>query len=284
MLQRSPTYFVSGRNANDLADTLRELEIPEEWVHEIVRRKILKDQATIARRAFTEPEVLRKELLAGVRAHLPPDFDVDKHFTPRYQPWRQRIAFVPDGDLFRCVREGKASVATDEIETFTEAGIQLKSGEVLEADVVVTATGFNLNVLGDVGFSIDGRPLDFSSTVGWHGTMFTGVPNMAWVFGYFRASWTLRADLISDFVCRLLAHMDELGVRQVTPRLRPEDEGMPLKPWFDLDNFNPGYVLRGAHLMPKQGDRLPWRHTQDYWSDRGDLPAADLDDGTLAYE
>jgi cation diffusion facilitator CzcD-associated flavoprotein CzcO len=284
MLQRSPTYFMCGRNANELADTLRELQIPEEWIHEIVRRKILKDQAAIARRAFSEPEVLKKELIAGVRAHLPPDFDVEKHFTPRYQPWRQRIAFVPDGDLFRAVREGKASVATDEIDAFTETGIRLKSGELIEADVVVTATGFDLCVLGDVAFTIDGRPLAFADTVTWHATMFTGVPNMAWVFGYFRASWTLRADLISDFVCRLLRHMDELGVTQVTPRLRPQDEGMPLKPWFDLDNFNPGYVLRSAHLMPKQGDRLPWRHTQDYWNDRGDLPAADLDDGSLVYE
>lgn len=284
MLQRSPTYFMTGRNANELADTLRELEIKEEWVHEIVRRKILKDQARIARRAFEEPEALAQELIAGVRAHLPADFDVERHFTPRYQPWRQRIAFVPDGDLFRAVREGKASVVTDEIETFTETGIRLKSGETLEADVVISATGFDLSVLGDISFTIDGRPLDFGDTVTWHGTMFTGVPNMAWVFGYFRASWTLRADLISDFVCRLLRHMDERHATRVTPTLRAADADMPLKPWFDLDNFNPGYVLRGAHLMPRQGDRLPWRHTQDYWNDRGDLPAADLDDGTLAFD
>ncbi len=284
MLQRSPTYFITGRNAHDLADILRDLDIKEEWIHEIVRRKILKDQATVAKRAFEEPEALAKELIAGVRAVLPEGYDVERHFTPRYQPWRQRIAFVPDADLFRAVREGKASVATDEIETFTEDGILLKSGETLPADVVVTATGFDLSVLGDIEFSIDGQPLAFGDSVTWHGTMFTGVPNMAWVFGYFRASWTLRADLISDFVCRLLQHMDARKATRVVPALRPEDAEMPLKPWFDLDNFNPGYVLRGAHLMPRQGDRLPWRHTQDYWNDKGDLPAADLDDGSLRFD
>jgi cation diffusion facilitator CzcD-associated flavoprotein CzcO len=284
MLQRSPTFFITGRNANELADMLRELEIPEEWVHEIVRRKILKDQATFTRRAVEEPEIVKAELLAGVRKYLGDDFDVGKHFTPRYRPWRQRIAFIPDGDLFKGIAEGKAAVVTDEIETFTEAGIRLKSGETLEADVVVTATGFNLNVLGDIAFTIDGKPLVFSDTVTWRGTLFTGVPNMAWVFGYFRASWTLRADLIADFVCRLLKHMAARGAAVVTPRLRAEDRGMALAPWVDPENFNPGYLMRGMHLLPRQGDRLPWRHTQDYWSEKDELPAADLDDGTLAYE
>jgi cation diffusion facilitator CzcD-associated flavoprotein CzcO len=284
MLQRSPTYFIAARNANELADTLRDLEIPEEWIHEIVRRKILKDQQTFARRAFEEPEVVKKELLAGVRAVLGSDSDVEKHFTPKYRPWRQRIAFVPDGDIFRGIRSGKASVVTDEIESFTQTGILLKSGRALEADVIVTATGFNLNVLGDIAFTIDGKPLVLSDTVGYLGTMFSGVPNLAWVFGYFRASWTLRADLIADFVCRLLAHMDRRGAGVVTPTLRAQDKDMELQPWVDPENFNPGYLMRGMHLLPRQGDRPPWRHTQDYWSERDTLPLVDLDDGTLVYE
>ncbi len=284
MLQRSPTYFATGRNANELADTLRELEIDESWIHEIVRRKILHDQATITRMSFEDPDALRQELFKGVRQYLGEDYEVEPHFAPRYRPWRQRVAFIPDGDLFRAIADGKASVVTDEIDTFTETGLALQSGDTLDADIVVTATGFNLSVLGDIEFSIDGRPLDFSATVGYRGTMFTGIPNMAWVFGYFRASWTLRADMIADFVCRLLQHMDEQGAAVVTPRLRDSDADMGLLPWVDPENFNPGYLMRSIHLMPKQGDREPWLHTQDYWSDKDELAAADLEDGCLAFE
>ena len=284
MLQRSPTYFITGRNAIVLADELRELGINEEWIHEIVRKKILHDQAVFTRRSFTEPEVVKQELLAGVRAYLGPDYDVDTHFTPRYRPWRQRIAFIPDGDLFQGVRAGQASVVTDEIDRFTQTGILLKSGKVLEADIIITATGFNLNVLGDIDFTIDGTPLVFSDTVTYRGMMFTGVPNMAWVFGYFRASWTLRADLVGDFVCRLLNHMKEKGARKVTPALRPEDRDMPLLPWIDPENFNPGYLMRGMHLLPKRGDKPEWQHTQDYWTEKDQFPAANLDDGTFVYE
>ena len=204
MLQRSPTYFRTGRNAIELAETLRQLQVKEEWIHEIVRRKILFEQDTFTRRSFTEPEVVKQELLGGISAVLGPDYDIDTHFTPRYRPWRQRIAFVPDADLFQAIKSGKASVVTDEIERFTENGILLKSGQSLDADIIVTATGFNLNVLGDIAFAIDGKPLDFAETVTYRGMMFTGIPNMAWVFGYFRASWTLRTDLVADFVCRLL--------------------------------------------------------------------------------
>ena len=264
MLQRSPTYFRTGRNA--IADELRELGIDETWIHEIVRRKILRDQAVFTERTFNEPETVKRELLAGVRAYLGPDYDVDTHFTPRYRPWRQRLAFIPDGDLFQGIAAGKASVVTDEIERFVETGILLKSGKVLEADIVVTATGFDLNVLGDIAFTIDGEPLVFSDTVTYRGMMFTGVPNMAWVFGYFRASWTLRADLVADFVCRLLNHMKAKGARKVTPALRPEDKYMPLLPWIDPENFNPGYLMRGMHLLPKRGDKPEWQHTQDYWN------------------
>jgi|KBSMisStandDraft_5_1062788.scaffolds.fasta_scaffold11724_5 cation diffusion facilitator CzcD-associated flavoprotein CzcO len=285
MLQRSPTFYITGRNANDLADTLRQLDIPSEWTHEIVRRKVLFDQAAFIRRCATEPEAVRTDLLNGVRAALGSSFEaeVDKHFSPRYRPWQQRIAFVPNADLFKSIREGKATVVTDHIETFTERGIQLKSGQVLEADVVVSATGFNLSVLGDIRFSVDGQPLDFGETVTWRGAMFTGVPNMAWVFGYFRASWTLRADLVSALICRLLTHMDALGTRFVVPALRPQDDSMALKPWVDPENFNPGYLIRGVGLLPRQGSHAPWLHSQDYWTEKEELPVADLDDGTLVY-
>jgi len=283
VLQRSPTYFIPGRNKIEIADTLRELGISEDWIHEIVRRKILFDQATFTRRSMSEPEVVKQELLAGVRAHLGPDANLDPHFTPSYRPWRQRIAFVPDGDLFKAIASGKASVVTDEIDRFTEQGIRLKSGETLEADIVVTATGFNLNVLGDIAFSIDGKPLDFAETVTYRGMMFTGVPNMAWVFGYFRASWTLRADLVADFVCRLLSHMKQNGHRSVVPTLRPEDRDMALLPWIDPENFNPGYLMRGMHLLPKRGDKPEWQHSQDYWTEKDQFPAIDLDDPAFVY-
>jgi cation diffusion facilitator CzcD-associated flavoprotein CzcO len=284
MLQRSPTYFRTGRNAIPIADELRALGIDETWIHEIVRRKILYEQAAFTHRTFTEPEAVKGELLAAARECLGPEYDVETHFTPRYRPWRQRLAFIPDADLFEAIRSGKASVVTDEIERFTQTGIRLKSGRLLEADVIVTATGFNLNVLGDIDFAVDGRPLVFSDTVTYYGMMFTGVPNLAWVFGYLRASWTLRSDLVAGFVCRLLRHMQEKGARRVTPRLRREDAGMPLQPWIDPENFNPGYVMRGLHLLPKRGDRPPWQHTQDYWSEKDVIPAIDLADAALVYE
>ena len=284
MLQRSPTYFRTGRNAVEIADELRELDIDETWIHEIVRKKILHDQAVFTGRSFTEPEAVKQELLAAVRAYLGSDYDIETHFTPNYRPWRQRIAFIPDGDFLEAIRAGKASVVTDQIERFTESGILLRSGRLLEPDLIVTATGFNLNVLGDIDFVIDEKPLVFSDTVTYRGMMFTDVPNMAWVFGYFRASWTLRADLVADFVCRLLNHMKKKGARKVTPRLRPEDKDMPVLPWIDPENFNPGYMMRGMHLLPKRGDKPEWQHTQDYWTEKDQFPAADLDDGCFVYE
>src|SRR5271165_6569739 len=283
MLQRSPTYFITGRNAIPLAEELRALDLDETWIHEIVRRKILHDQHVFARRSLTEPEVVKQELLSAVRAQLGAGYDVDTHFTPRYRPWRQRIAFVPDADFFKAIRSGKTSVVTSEIERFTEAGLQLKSGRTLEADIIITATGFNLSVLGDIAFTIDGEPLVFSDTVTYRGMMFTGVPNMAWVFGYFRASWTLRADLVADFVCRLLNRMKEKGAQKVTPTLRPEDADMPLLPWIDPENFNPGYMMRNMHLLPKRGDKPEWQHSQDYWAEKDQFPAIDLDDAAFVY-
>jgi cation diffusion facilitator CzcD-associated flavoprotein CzcO len=283
MLQRSPTYFRTGRNAIELAETLRQLQVKEEWIHEIVRRKILFEQDTFTRRSFSEPEAVKQELLGAISAVLGPNYDIATHFTPRYRPWRQRIAFVPDADLFQAIKSGKASVVTDEIDRFTESGIMLKSGQSLEADIIVTATGFNLNVLGDIAFIIDGKPLDFSETVTYRGMMFTGIPNMAWVFGYFRASWTLRTDLVADFVCRLLRHMREIGVKRVVPVLRPEDHNMPLLSWIDPENFNPNYLMRDMHRLPKRGDKPEWQHSQDYWAEKDQFPAIDLTDKAFSY-
>ena len=284
VLQRSPTYFWTGRNANELADTLRQLEINEEWIHEIVRRKVLFDQQAVTKLAFEEPEFLKQTLIDNVRSFLGPDYDVDKHFTPKYRPWQQRLAFIPEGDLFQGIKSGKASMVTDEIETFTETGVVTKEGVVIDADIIVTATGFNLSVLGDIPFEVDGKKVNFAETVTYRGMMFTGVPNLAWIFGYFRASWTLRVDLMGDLICRLFALMDSKGARKVTPALRPEDKDMRIGPWLEPDNFNPNYMQRSQHLMPKAGDKPEWKHNQDYWWEKDELPRADLEDGCLVYE
>ncbi|MEX1152650.1 flavin-containing monooxygenase [Parvibaculum sp.] len=283
LLQRSPTYFIPGRNENVLADQLRKLGVDEAWIHEITRRQILFDQAEFTRRSFEEPEAVREELLAAVGLFLPEE-TVKEHFTPRYRPWRQRIAFVPDGDIFEGIKAGKATVVTDEIERFTEKGILLKSGKELEADIIVTATGFNLSVLGDIQFEVDGKKLDFADTVTYRGMMFTGVPNLVWVFGYFRASWTLRVDILGDFVSRLLNHMSKRQAKAVTVQRRPEDKDMELKPWIDPENFNPGYLMRSMHLMPKRGNKPEWEHTQDYWTEKDELPKIDLDGPEFVYK
>ena len=283
MLQRSPTFFFIRTNVNEVADMLRELDIPEEWTHEIVRQKILLDFGVITQLALDFPELAREELLRPIREILGDDYDVEKHFNPKYRPWQQRIAMVPDGDLFEGIKSGRASVVTDEIESFTASGILLTSGETLEADIIITATGFDMNVLGDIDFAIDDVELDFSKTITYRGMMFTGVPNLVEVFGYFRASWTLRVDLIGDFVCRLLGHLVEIGATVVTPQLRDDEASMTLIPWVDPENFNPGYLLRFLDQLPKQGDHQPWRHAQDYGVERDELPIADLDDGALRY-
>jgi cation diffusion facilitator CzcD-associated flavoprotein CzcO len=283
MLQRSPTYFRSGRNAIDITETLRELQVDEEVVHDITRRKILLDQSAFTDMCFDKPEVVKKELLAQVRGLLGPDYDVDTHFTPSYLPWRQRIAFVPDGDLFQGIASGKASVVTDHIDRFTEKGILLKSGKELEADIVVTATGFNMNMMGDIAFSIDGKALDFHDTVTYRGMLFTGVPNLAWVFGYFRASWTLRSELIAGFVCRLLNHMKATGAESMVPKLRAQDQEMPLLDWMDEDNFNPNYLKRAMSILPQRGDKREWQHTQDFWLEKDEFPAIDLEDDVFDY-
>ena len=284
VLQRSPTYFIPSRNENETAEHLRKLGIKEEWIHEIVRREILFNQDEFTKRATEEPDVVKAELIEMVKAFLPEGYPVDPHFTPSYRPWQQRIAFVPDGDIFKGISSGKASMVTDQIETFNETGIQTKTGQQLDADIVVTATGFNLCVLGDIQFDIDGRVVDFADTVTYRGMMFTGVPNMLWVFGYFRASWTLRVDLMGDFVCRLLKHMDETGQTSVTPVIPTADSNMARLDWMDQENFNPNYLMRAMHKMPKRGDKYEWQHTQDYWREKDEIPAIDLDGPEFHYE
>ena len=242
ILQRSPTYYFTGENRNLLADHLRELEVPEEWVHDIVRRENLFNLRALTQLALEEPQFAKDALIDLVRAALPPGFDVETHFTPRYMPWRQRIAFLPDGDLFKSISAGQASIVTDEIETFTERGVTLKSGVELDADLIVTATGFNLSVLGDISFSINGTPLNLADTVTYRGMMFSGVPNLVWVFGYFRASWTLRVDLVSDFVNRL---RDELVREQQVMTLEEAVYRLTGKTALMHDITDRGFIAAG---------------------------------------
>jgi cation diffusion facilitator CzcD-associated flavoprotein CzcO len=283
MLQRSPSYYFAPPANDPLAVELRALDIPEEWTHEILRRKFMAQMDLLARMSLESPSELHAFLIESMRPLLPAGFDVDKHFTPRYRPWQQRIAIVPDGDLFAALREGKASVVTDTIETFTERGIKVSSGEEIPADVIVSATGFNLSLFGDVAFAVDGAPVDFTERVTWRGVMISGVPNMAYVFGYFRHSWTLRVDLVCDLLVRLLAGMRDKGATMVTPALRQEEADMPLLSFADPDNFNAGYVMRTQHLLYKRGDHEPWTHLLEHEQERDILPKADLDDGTLTY-
>lgn len=283
MLQRSPTYFNIGRNSVPLADELRSLGVEETWIHEIVRRKLRNERHTAVKRALERPEEFRNELIENVKSHLAGSCDIDPHFNPQYLPWSQRVAFDPDGGLFRCIREGKASVVTDGIERFVESGIELKSGKVLDADIIVTATGFNLATMGDIEFSVDGEPINFPNTVAYRGMLFTGVPNLAWIFGYFRDSWTLRLDLIAGFVCRLLQHMQQTGMKRVVPQLRAEDEGMELRPWMELGEFNPGYLKRGLHLLPKQGSKPEWRISHDFPEEQAEFATIDLNASLFVY-
>ena len=284
LVQRSPIYYSTGRNRDDLAETLRELDVDPDWIHEIVRRKILRDTAIFFKRTLEKPDEVREELLNGIRNVLGPDHQIEPHFTPDYKPWRQRVAYVPDADFFESIKAGHVSGVTDEIETFTETGVVLKSGETHDADIVVTATGFNMNVLGDIDFTIDDEPLVLSDTVTYRGMMFTGVPNLLWVFGYFRGSWTYRADLLADFVCRLLTHMEARGAPRVEVSLRDEDKDMELLPWQDPESFNPSYLLRAMPFLPKSGAKPEWHHSQDYWEDTQVIPAIDLDGDEFIYQ
>jgi cation diffusion facilitator CzcD-associated flavoprotein CzcO len=276
MLQRSPTYFFCHPNQNELADRLREIGVDEPTVHRVVRQQIMHDQDMLTKRCIEEPDAVFEELKELIRAYAGEDFEFEPHFTPKYRVWQQRLAFCPDGDVFQAVKAGKASVVTDTIDRFTEKGVLTASGEEIEADIIVAATGFNLSVMGNMDVTVDGETIDWHDTLTYRGMMFTGVPNMVWVMGYFRASWTLRVDMMGDFVCHLLRHMRESGASRVEVSPPGGAGAMQLGPWIDPDNFNPGYLKRGMDRMPMAGDRPEWRHTQDYWSERDDFPKIDL--------
>ncbi|NNE53043.1 MAG: NAD(P)/FAD-dependent oxidoreductase [Sulfitobacter sp.] len=283
MVQRSPTYYYPRPALDEFQSTLAGLGLSDAQFHEIMRRKYLNEGETTARRAREEPEALRKDFLSGVAAHLGEGPLLEQHFTPSYRPWSQRVAVVPDGDLFTALRDGAAEIVTDTIDRFLPTGLRLSSGHEVEADLIVTATGLRLSMFGDIPLSVAGEAVDISRRLTHRGLMFSDIPNFASVFGYFRSSWTLRADLVSQYLCRLLVHLDEIGAGSVTPVVPEADRDMPQRPWIDTEDFNPGYVMRGLDVMPRQGDRQPWVMTQDYYRDRVDLPAADLDDGTLVY-
>jgi monooxygenase len=284
MLQRSPSYFFAPPRQNELAVTLRDLDIPREWTHEILRRAYIAQSDQLVKTAFEDPAALHAFFIESMRPQLPAGFDIGRHFTPRYRPWQQRIGVVPEGDFFAALRSGKASIITDTIETFTGTGIEVSAGEKLDADVIVTATGFNMSLLGDIAFIVDGQPVDFTERVTWRGIMISGVPNMAYVFGYLRYSWTLRADMVCDLVADLLRHMADSGATMVTPSLRPADAGMERRPFCDPENFSSGYIMRSRDILFKQGDQEPWIHLLEYHQERETLPNADLDDGSLVYD
>ncbi len=281
MVQRSPTYVISRPDVDAIANTLRRW-LPERLAYAITRWKNVTLQSFLYHNTRVRPERVKATLLKQVRKELGPDYDIATHFTPRYNPWDQRLCLIPNSDLFRTIASGDVEVVTDTIEGFTERGLRLTSGRELEADVVVTATGLQLVALGDIAFELDGEPVHFPDTVSYKGTMYSGLPNLVSTFGYINASWTLRADLIAAFVCKLLNHMDATRTRRCTPRLREEDRDMPLAPF--IDDFSAGYMRRAMHLLPRQGDRDPWRNTQDYAYEKKLLGRARLDDGALVFE
>ena len=260
MLQRSPTYVISLPSRDVVADALRRW-LPAKAAYPVVRWKnVLLGTVNfqLSRRA---PKLVRSLLLRAAKGRLPAGYDVDRHFSPRYDPWDQRLCVVPDGDLFHAVRAGRASVVTDTVDTFTERGVRLGSGEELPADIVVTATGLNLLALGGMTLAVDGVDVDLAKTVAYKGMMLSGVPNFAMTIGYTNASWTLKADLVATYVCRLLRHLDATGQQIVTP-VAPGAGA--LEPLIDLKS---GYVLRSVDALPKQGDRAPWRLHQNYARD-----------------
>jgi monooxygenase len=258
MLQRSPTYVVSRPAVDPIADKLRRW-LPAKLAYGLVRWKNVLYGMYIFKMCRKYPAKVKDVLLGQVRTEMGPSYDVEKHFTPRYNPWEQRMCLVPDSDLFKTLKSEAASVVTDQIATFTETGIKLVSGQELEADLIVTATGLNLEMLGGLAVSVDGRRVDFSKSMTYKGMMYSGVPNMASVFGYTNASWTLKADLTSQYVCRLIKHMDSTGSKFCTPHLRSGE--VTAMPWVD---FSSGYFQRAKDILPKQGSTHPWKLYQNY--------------------
>jgi cation diffusion facilitator CzcD-associated flavoprotein CzcO len=277
MLQRTPTWYWSRPAKDWLANSLRAI-MPDEWAYRIIRFKNVRMQQISFNRARKDPKKVGDYLLKRIRKIMGSKMH-EPDFQPPYGPWEQRLCLVPDGDMFKAIRDGKADIVTDHIDHFTPTGIQLKSGKHLDADVIVTATGLKLAMAGKVDFSVDGQPLDFTQHFYYKGCMFSDVPNMAIVFGYLNASWTLKVDIVADFVCRTLNHMQATNSDIAVPVLG-SDGAVNEEQIFD---FSSGYVQRALDILPKQGDRMPWRLNQDYLFDRKVLREEAVDDGVLAF-
>jgi monooxygenase len=273
MLQRSPSYILSMPAKDAVADTLRD-KLPAGVAYPIIRWKNVLLTMLMFQLSRRVPSVVKSVLRKGVTAQLPEGYDVDKHFKPRYNPWDERLCLVPDGDFFKSLRAGRSSVVTDRIDRFTEKGIRLTSGAELEADVIITATGLNLQAIGGMQLTVDGKDVNLPDTVAYKGIMLSGVPNFALTLGYTNASWTLKADLVGEYICRLLNQMDARGQHIVTP-LAPE-AGQPLTPFLDLKS---GYVQRSIESLPKQGPAAPWKAYQNYVRDLMLLRRGQVDDG-----
>ncbi len=265
MLQRSPTYYMVRPNIDPIGAFFRRF-MGKTVSYFVMRWKNIQLQSWFFKRARKDPKLIKEFLIGVVKEKLNPEYNVDKHFTPSYNPWEQRLCLVPDGDLFNAINEGKASVVTDHIDSFTSNGIKLKSGNELQADIIVTATGLKLMVCSNIEIKVDDETIDISKTMTYKGMMLGDVPNVVWTFGYTNASWTLRADLTAEYTCKILNYMDKHGYKVATPSPNSEigEEGT----WLD---FNSGYVTRSAHLFPRQGNRDPWRNTQNYIKDVVDL-------------
>lgn len=277
MLQRTPTYIVARPDQDPIANGLRKV-LPGKLAYGLTRWKNVLLGMYFYHLTRTKPEKVKELLLSGVREALGPDFPIEKHFLPPYNPWDQRLCLAPNGDFFAALKNKTASVVTDAVETFTEEGIALKSGETLKADIIVTATGLDLEVLGGLALSVDGAKVDPAKTFNYKGMMFSDVPNLANSFGYTNASWTLKCDLTCEYVCRLLNHMDSQGLRQATPR--NTDPSLKPEPWVD---FSSSYIQRTLHLFPKQGDKKPWKLHQNYARDLTALRYGALEDGVMEF-
>ncbi len=277
MLQRSPTWIASLPSKDPLANFLRKW-LPAGLAHSLVRAKQVAYSLVTYQIARRWPNVIRKALRQGQRAFLGREYDIDKHLTPRYQPWDERLCLVPDGDLFRAIRSGKAEIVTDQIEAFTAGGIRLQSGRELPADVIVTATGLRLLPGGGLKVQVDGVPVDLGATYAYQGIMLGNLPNISFCVGYINASWTLRADLVSRWICRVLRLMERKGYTMVRPRC----DASTLQP-HPLLEFRAGYVQRSVDIFPKQGAGLPWRFKQNFLFDLAMLRWRPLRDGTLEF-
>ena len=277
MLQRSPSYLFARPTVDDMAEKLKRW-LPLAWAYHLVRLKNVAMQMYFFRLARKYPEAAKQRLVGLVRHQLPTGFDVQRHFSPTYNPWDQRLCLIPDADLLQSIGSGKAAVVTDTIERFTEQGVRLQTGQELAADIVVTATGLELEVLGGIRLSKEGRPIDLAQAFTYKGLMYSGVPNLVITFGYTNASWTLKSDLTAQYTCRLLRYMDRRGHRICTPVTQGS---MPAQAMLD---FTSGYVRRAVERLPKQGARKPWRLNQNYVVDLLALRFGRIDDGVLSFD